>query len=542
MAAKTRSAAPKPTASGTKAAAPEAPAVRTRNRAFRMAFGDSVRSAVLNGTTAMFSAAKTFFEAASHAMRLDKAVDAGPNSANGEIERVRMRSRWTYANDPVWRQACRQIANNTVHYGIKPVIKDKRLLKLWKRWLKEADARGRMDFYGLQWMIALGVARDGEALVRFRQRRPGDTKSGVNFQLQLIEPDHLPLNETKTHGGNRVTSGVELDPIERVVAYWLLDYHPKDQWHAIDGSATPKRVVAEDVVHVFMPDRFTGTRGYPMGAAGLNTSEAVRSYEIYELERKKGQAAHLGIIKKPRLAGDEPDEDDEGIDAPPPLVPNTNMVIPDDYEFEFVQPSTTDSNYGPYRRENLSAVAVSFGLAVEHITLNFQYLNDRQYRAAMLEVQRYLESLQYHMLVRQLCEPVWRRFISEVTLNDLWKLPVAEGQTPEDAFEDACEIEWMCPARGYIHPVQEIEAFSKAIQAGITSRKRVAAQHGEDVEDIDAENEADAARAKKADLAYTVYPWMAQKEAAAPIGHNGGPPLVPDDEDVGTAPRAEQAA
>lgn len=491
-----------------------------KNRGFITSSVDMVRSAVLSGTTAMFGVARTFYEAASNAIRLVKAVDAGPNSANGEIERVRMRSRWTYANDPFYRQAVRQIANNTVHYGIKPVIKDKKLQKLWKRWVKEADARGKLDFYGMQWVIALGTARDGEALVRFRQRRPGDTRSGVNFQLQVMEPDHLPLNETKlTEGGNRVTSGVEQDQIEKVVAYWLLDYHPKDQWQVASGSASPRRVAAEEIMHVYMPDRYTGTRGYPWGASGINTSEAMRTYEMYELERKKGSAAHLGILKKPRLAGDEPDEDDGEIGTPPPIEPGSNMVIPDDYEYDFFQPVATDGNYGAYKRENLSAVAVAFGLAVEHITLNFQYLNDRQYRAAMLEVQRYFESLQYHMLVRQLCEPVFRRFVSEVLLNGLWSLP--EGMD----FEDICDVEWMCPARGYIHPVQEIDAFAKAVANGFTSRKRVAAQFGEDVEDIDAENEADFKRSEGMGLAYAVY----AKPAAGP-GHNGGPPLEGEDD------------
>jgi lambda family phage portal protein len=506
-------------------AAPAAQPTVLHNRARNMR-GYSVRSAFFNGTTAIFSAARTFFEAASNAMRLIKAVDSGPNSANGEIERVRMRSRWNYANDPHYRQACRQVPNNIVHYGIKPVIKDKALLRLWKRWVKEADVRGKMDFYAIQWALALSVARDGEALVRFRDRREGDTRSGINFQLQLMEADHLPLGETRLEGDNRITSGVEQNAIERVVAYWLLDYHPKDTWQG--HSSIPKRVPAEDVLHVYMPDRFTGTRGYPWGAAALNTSESARTYDIAELERKKGQSNIFGVVKKPRLAADAANDDGsvEGEDkeskAPEvqPMEPNSVMVIPDDYEFELAQPTATDSNYAPYKREQLSAVAVAFGLAVEHITLNFQYLNDRQYRGAMLEVQRYFESLQYHMLVAQLCEPVLRRFISAAVALELWSLP--DGQDLDDVIDG---IEWMIPARGYINPIQEIQAFAEAVKNGFTSRKRVSAQFGEDVEDIDAENDADQQRAKGKGLAYSVYPSLDPKVTAAPIGHNGGPSM-----------------
>lgn len=488
---------------------PEAPKRNPKPRV-RIAAGTRVGNPVHGYTirshhlsTTAFTRARTVFEAASHSDRVVEAVDHGPNSANGEIERVRMRSRWTYLNDPNYRQACRQVPNNIVHYGIKPVIKDKKLLKLWRRWIKEADARGRLDFYGMQWLTVLGIVRDGEALIRFRDRLPKDMHSKVAFQLQMMEPDHLPLDKTESVGANTITSGVELDPIERVVAYWLLDNHPKDQWTR--GSGMPKRVPAHEILHVYMPDRFTGERGYPWGASALNTSESLRSYDIAELERKQGNANVLGILKKPRLAADDDvsvgGDDDDIIETPTmqPMEPNSVMVIPDDYDFSLEAPTQTDNNYGVFRREHLSGLAVSMGLAVEHITLNFQHLGDRQYRAAMLEVQRYFESLQYHMVVRMLCEPVWQRFVSYVVTHDLWAVP--EG----DDIDDWMDMEWMAPARGYIHPVQEIEAFAKAVKNGFTSRKRVAAQFGEDVEDIDDENHTDQNRSSSMALAYDVY-------------------------------------
>ena len=94
------------------------------------------------------------------------------------------------------------------------------------------------------------------------------------------------------------------------------------------------------------------------------------------------------------------------------------------------------------------------------------------------------------------------RFVDEAYLNDLWK--PAEGRSV-DSYK---QIDWMNPARGHIHPVQEIAAFSQAIRDGITSRKRVAASHGEDIEDIDRENAEDQARAKRLGLMYPVYPGL----------------------------------
>lgn len=476
---------------------------RTRTR---MSVGKSIRSS--SPSAFAFKSARNFFEAASTSPRITPSVDVGPNGYHGEIEKVRTRSRWMYANDSFYRQACRQVANNTVHYGIKPIIKDKKLLKLWKRWVKESDARGRLDFYGIQWMLAMVVARDGEAIVRFRERREGDMVSKVNFQLQLLEADHMPLHETKmAENGNWIVAGVERDSIERPTAYWLYDHHPKDWQGTGKHSMLPKRVPANDVSHIYMPERLSDTRGYPWGASGLNTADGLRTYDDLEIARKNTQTGPAGVYKKPRLSTDERDfetEIDENGNEFHAVEAGTMVVVPEDWDVEFMAPVATDANYGVFRREGLSGLAVAMGLAVEHISLNFEKLNDRTYRAVMLEVTRYLESIQHHMMVKQLCDPTIRRFVSDVVLNGQWSIP--EGQDFEDVIDD---IEWMAPARGHIHPLQEIEAFAKAVENGFTSRKRVAAQFGEDVEDIDAENSEDQTRAQLLKLLYPIYAKLA---------------------------------
>lgn len=476
--------------------------------------GAQVRSSFFNG---VFTAAKTFFEAASRSIRVERAVDVGPNGANGEIERVRSRSRWMYANDSFYRQGCRQVANNVIHYGIKPNIKDPILRKKWAQWGREADARGRLDFYGMQWLTGVVVPRDGEGLVRFRQRQPGDMKSGINFQLQCLEADHMPLSYTQqAPNGNWIVSGVERNGIDRPVAYWLYDHHPKD-WQGIGkgNNFIPKRVPAEDVIHIYMPDRFSDTRGYPWGASAQNTVEALRTYDDAEIERKKGQAMFGGFFKKPRIAGiddgsvaDEVDVDGTEFKS---LEPNSWVQLPEDWDVELSQPAATDANYALFRREGLSGLAVSLGLAVEMVTLNMQYLNDRQYRALMIEVQRYIESLQYHMFVVQFCKPIWRRFVSEAVLNGLWSVPAGED------IEDYMEVEWMAPAREHIHPLQQIQAYAEAVKAGLNARKRLAAAMGEDIEDIDTDNENDLKRSKAAGLHYSVYQPQSETETGGTL-------------------------
>lgn len=488
-----------------RATTPQAPAVVHRAAAPTSrvrSVARSVRSAFFSSTS-LFRGARTAYEAASRSPRIEPSVDVGPNGSLGENEVIRRRSRHTYRNDPLYRQSMRQVANNVVHYGIKPVIPYPDLAELWEDWVEEADARGQLDFYGLQWHAVLTTALSGEVIFRFRERRDGDLES-VPFQVQMMEGDHLPLTMTQqAPSGNWIVGGVERDGIDRAVAYHLYPHHPSD-WVGQPHAVLPQRVDASDVVLMYLPERPGDTRGVPWAASALNTYESLRTYDIAELERKKGASNYGGFYRKPvdaddgAVPGAVATEDDDILLQP--LEPNTFVELPPGYEVTLSQPPSSDTNYGPYRRENLSSAAVAVGFAYEHVTLNFEKVGDRQYRAMMLEVGRLIESLQYHMVVQQLCKPVWRRFVAAAILSGKWAPPAKARR------RDYMRVEWVAPARGHVHPVQEISAVSSAIAAGLLSRKRGVALMGDDVEKIDMENARDRARAEKLGLRYSVYP------------------------------------
>lgn len=454
----------------------------------------------------------TFYEAAARTPKRQRASDPGPNGANGEIEVVRAESRKAFANNGFYRQTIRQLANNVVGYGIKPIIKYPDLKKLWNVWVEESDTRGRLDFYGQQWFGTQIVAKDGEVLFRMRDRLDGDMLSGVPLQLQMMEADHLPLGYTQqSPSGNWIVDGVERNAIDRVVGYWMYPNHPKD-WRGSSGNLVPQFVPAEDVIHMYMPERPTDERGAPWGAAVLATVETLRSYNASELEKKDHQAKFTVFYKKPldeEKGFDGANEYDGDLEFQT-VRPGGAVEVPEGYDVSFPQQPATDTNYEGFNRFNMSEVAVCLGLAVEHITLNFEKVNDRQYRAIMLEVGRFIESIQFHMDVQQFCVKVWRRFVSAAILAGKWT-------PPKDAKpEDYMRVEWRAPARGHIHPLQEVMAFIEAVKHGFTSRSKVAAEFGEEIEDIDIENARDMLRTKELELAYPVYPSLI--DATVPSG------------------------
>ena len=380
-----------------------------------------VFSGLASFTRNVFGSARTFYEAAAPTAKIQPVVDTGPNGANGEIEKIRIRSHYMYANNGFYKQTIRQVANNVVGYT---------------------------------------------------QQSPSK---------------------------NWIRDGVERNAIDQLTGYWLYQMHPKD-WQGIGNvSLTPSFVPAADVVHMFVPERPTSERGVPWAAPVMNTIEMLKDYNRSELEKKQHQSKFTVFYRRP--IDEEEGFNGDGDDEPnfQAAAPGMAIEVPEGYDVTFPQQPQVDSNYEPFSRFNLSEVAVCIGLCVEQITLDFKNVNDRVYRAMMLEVGRFILSIQYHMVVSQFCDRVWKRFVARAISDGAWT-------PPKDAEpSDYMKIEWMPPATGHIHPVQEVTAFMAAVQNGFKSRQQVAAEYGYDIDEIDEQNARDARRAELLRVKYPVY-------------------------------------
>lgn len=84
------------------------------------------------------------------------------------------------------------------------------------------------DFYGLQALACRAMFDGGECLIRLRPRRPEDGLT-VPLQLQLLEPEHLPITLNRNlSSGNQVHAGIEFDALGRRMAYHPYRSHPED--------------------------------------------------------------------------------------------------------------------------------------------------------------------------------------------------------------------------------------------------------------------------------------------------------------------------
>ena len=409
--------------------------------------------------------------------------------------RLLARSRELVVTNGYAANACEAFAANLVGDGIKPssLIGDAdlrdRVQRLWLAWTDEADADGLTDFYGLQAMVAREMFVAGECFVRLRPRRAEDGLP-VPLQLQLLQSEMLPFEKTETAAnGNRIRCGIEFDAIGRRVAYHFRRRHPGDSTDQ-GGPVIPEtvRVPAADVLHIYRPIDAGQIRGLPHVAPAMVRLFLLDQYDDAELDRKKTAAMFAGFITK--TAPEEPmmgeaDADPDGA-AIASLEPGTMQVLLPGEDVRFSSPADVGGGYEAFQYRTLLAVSASLGLPYHLVTGDVRQANYSSLRAELVEFRRRVGQLQHGVLVHQLCRAVWRRWLETAALSGALDLddPVA-----------ARPVQWIPPRWDWVDPLKDIQAQVLAMEAGITSRRKVVEGTGYDIEEVDRENAADAKRA-----------------------------------------------
>jgi lambda family phage portal protein len=258
------------------------------------------------------------------------------------------------------------------------------------------------------------------------------------------------------------------------------------------------RVPAEDVcqIHDVVSGRPGEYRGLPRLTRTLIKLHDLDRYDDAELVRKKSAAMFAGFYSRP-LTGDaeidkellgEPDEDGDVIDSPEP---GSFIVLPDGYSVNFSNPVDVGGSYEAFMRQQLRAIAQAVGVPYHELTGDHADLNERTIRSILTGFRRQLMAWQQHVLVHQLCVPVWRRFVDMAILSGAWKLPA------DISIEDAYDVAWVGQAWEHIHPKQDVEALIMARRAGFKSRRQIITQLGGDVEEVDEDIAEDAAREER---------------------------------------------
>lgn len=419
------------------------------------------------------------------------ATGAGPNAAGlSRLDVERARSRHEYMTNEFAARAKQIRVAYTVGSGLRPHIKgDHELQRLWDSFVLNADPRGTLDYYGLQALAFSEELEGGEVFALPRFRRPEDGLE-VRLQVQIVEGEYVPLARTGDMPENAI-AGVELDKLERPIAYWLYDRHPHESvWTGVAIPAV-KRYDASRVFHVFEPVRAGQLRGNTAIARALSRIRAVEKYERADLNRKE-TAALLGVaVKLPSADDDVSDTLGLGADerefgqpyAMAPLEPGAIFGLPPGADVSVVNPNDSSTGYKDAWQTRYFGIATGLGVPYFLLTGDFSAVEERSLRFAMMDFFRGVRA-DRKRLNHQLNRRVWGAFLDAAEQAG-WQ--PANGRSRKD-YEI---VEWIGEPLPHIHPVQEVIAQTNAVRAGTKTLGQVLQESGSDLETFLAEKKAE---------------------------------------------------
>jgi lambda family phage portal protein len=457
------------------------------------------------------------------------APSTGPTSvvmASGET--LRNRCRELARNNPYARSAIDSVAANAIGTGImpRPATDDEAFnqaaAELWERSCGELDPGGTTNGYGLQSLGCRETVEAGEVLYRIRSRRLSDGYA-VPMQLQILEPEHLPLwkNEVNPKTGNQIVGGIERDALGRPVTYHLYREHP-GEFMSSGRSSDLTAVDAEEILHVFKPLRAGQGRGEPWLAAVALRLYDLDEYVDAELTRKKGAAMFVGSIETPDLEkasgalGPASGTATSGVQDVA-IEPGSFPVLPVGTTINWNSPADVGPNYLAFQQDMLRAIAAGVGLTYEMLTGDLSQVNYSSIRAGQLEFRRRCEAFQWGVWVHQFCEPFWHAWLDRALLAGALPMPRDYSTNPLRWHK----VTWHTQGWRWVDPVKEVAAYREALDGQMTSLTRIAAEQGEDIREI--LKELAAEQQMRADLGLPT----PSLKAAAPSG--ASPAALPDE-------------
>ncbi len=432
-----------------------------------------------------------------------------------DLSLLRERSRDLMANDGRASGMVKTLVTSVIGTGIRPKPKlDHHLLGIspekareterlietvFDIWQRNADASGRLDFYGLQQLNYRSKIVNGEYLnFPAMVQRPGR-----RFELcfHAIESDRLASPNSEL-SNPKIRGGVEVGDYGEPKFYHILAAHPGDEQNMFAHAEAFERVPAEDkfghklVIHEFDQLRPGQNRGLPAFSAIMNEFHDLDEYR--EAERYAMRlAACIGLIINDR----DGDGAFSGLTTGPDgkkmnkFSPGMIGYGQGDLEVHQVNPQRPGNNFEAFIQDIERTMGVSQGIGYELARKDFTKSNYSSLRAAFVEARRYYK-VQQADFVHFCCVPVYEWFLWEMHLKGIVDMP---GFMENREFW--ANTQWQPMGFDWVDPEKEVKASVLAVKENLSTKAaEIARNNGGDYRNVvevrgDEERQARAAGA-----------------------------------------------
>lgn len=343
---------------------------------------------------------------------------------------------------------------------------------VWQRWAEVCEINGQYTFAEIQQMAMREIVEAGEVLIRMVpvDRRFRGIYRPVPLALELIEADRLAEErdtyKVATRENHRINRGIELDELGRPVAYWIYPNHPTDPYL---NRGEPRRIDAEEIIHLYNRQRVGQTRGISMFAPCVSWIRDLGTYVDNELQASavascftvaiKTEGGITGLNPPSAATGQTTDTDGNRYEY---LQPGMVMHLAPNESIESANPGRPNSASEPWIKLMLRGIAVGTGLSYETVARDYSQTNYSSNRASQLEDRRRFRRWQQY-LIEKLNQRVWDKFCLSAAMVDLPGFPTVAELL--DNPRKAAPCEHMPPSWEWVDPQAEQTSSEAGIKA-----------------------------------------------------------------------------
>lgn len=354
---------------------------------------------------------------------------------------------------------------------------------------KETTSTDRRSSWAeFQRLAISSLVVDGELIVR---KWPG-FDNAFGFAVEQIDPDLMDETFNRPAGpdGNEIRMGVEVDRFGGPVAYHIWKFHPSET-RALNERM---RIPAEEIEHLFLPQRAGQTRGISMFAPVLLDVKMLAGYQEAALVNMRTAAAKMGffITDKDTPEAYQPPVTGEKLvmDASPGMAEQLAPGV----TFQEWNPAQPSASFEQFCQMVLRSIAAGLDVSYTSLTGDLSQANYSSARVGLLDERDGWETLQV-WFAEHLHRSVYRAWLSMALLTPELSLPSMDARRWSKVRFQARRWAW-------IDPQKEIQAIKQEIGIGLNSRQNAARGIGRHFEELAEElaDENEIAKALKIDV------------------------------------------
>jgi lambda family phage portal protein len=338
------------------------------------------------------------------------------------------------------------------------------------------DVTGTLSRADVEKLIVKTVAIDGEfiAVHRYGPEFPH------GYALQIIDPVTLdPRHFEKMNNGNHIRHGIEFNANGKPVAYHFKEVEERQIGYVQAQKAT-QRIPAENVIHIFLPERVGQKRGLPWMRTALWRMKMLNGFEDAAITKARLGASSAGFFKNPDA---DPDDDDEL-----PMEAGEPGQFYDIGNREFVQwdPQFPSNDFDPFVKAMLRSISSGLKVSYNNLASDLTSVNFSSIRQGALDEREMWKGLQ-EWLIGQWSKKVFMKWLSVALLNQKIVVPNRAGvlrPLPFDRLDKYKPVAFRGRRWAWIDPNSEMKATELGLGLKLISRTQAIEDLGRDPEDV----------------------------------------------------------